>query len=188
MENNISFEKLRNIYVEMLKNGLEGEKIIHNIFFNYSTFVNNNEIIYKHKAIISKEFKTEFRNIFLIGSRHLGLKIENEKLILKNDFDSNTDYDYAIVDLKLFAKIFDEYKSDNNLYQKCLLNGFFHPKYNNSLKNDFDKKLSEINEKVSVCVYISEVSFIKKLYKYYSKVIFNEINKYIKMEDIKNEV
>ena len=86
MENNISFEKLRNIYVEMLNNGLEGEKIIHNIFFNYSTFVNNNEIIYKHKTIISKEFKTEFRNIFLIGSRHLGLKIENKKLILKNDF------------------------------------------------------------------------------------------------------
>lgn len=188
MENNISFEKLRNIYVEMLNNGLEGEKIIHNIFFNYSTFVNNNEIIYKHKTIISKEFKTEFRNIFLIGSRHLGLKIENKKLILKNDFDSNTDYDYAIVDLKLFAKLFDKYKSDNNLYQKCLLNGFFHPKYNDNLKNSFDKKLSKINEKVSVCVYISEVSFIKKLYRYYSKVIFNEINKYIKMEDVKNEV
>ena len=88
MENNISFEKLRNIYVEMLNNGLEGEKIIHNIFFNYSTFVNNNEIIYKHKTIISKEFKTEFRNIFLIGSRHLGLKIENKKRqILANEAD-----------------------------------------------------------------------------------------------------
>lgn len=49
---NLTLEKISNIYKEMLANGNSKEEIIKNIFINYSTFADNNQIIYNHKDYI----------------------------------------------------------------------------------------------------------------------------------------
>lgn len=136
----ITLEKIRQIYKEMLENGNTKEEIIQNIFLNYSTFIDNNQIIYKHKKYISEVFHTDFRNIFLIGSRHLGFKIEKNELKIKSEFNEKTDYDYAIIDTNLFSKYFDEFNEFNCKYKENICKGFLHPLYNLKLKKHIEKK------------------------------------------------
>lgn len=179
----LTLEKISSIYKEMIKNGNTKEEIIQNIFINYSTFIDNNQVIFNHKKIISKNLNTDFHNIFLIGSRHIGLKIEDNELKIKK-LDDTTDYDYAIIDPFLFSKYFDEHKSTKSKYFENLCNGMLHPMYNKNLKKYIEDKISDCFGKVSVCIYLSEKSFLKKLYSFYGEKIFEEISKIIMPEEI----
>lgn len=183
MEKGITLEKLKMIFNKMLSDGYNSEEIIHNIFLNYSTFVDDNEIIYKHKKIISQELGTDFRNVFLIGSRHLGIKIDDEVLLEKN-LTTDTDYDYAIIDLKLFSFFFDNYSCENPKYNEYLLKGYLHPLYNKPLKKNLRKILSKCEGKLSICFYISERAFIKKLNDYYGEILNSKLSEFIKPEII----
>lgn len=181
---NLTLEKISNIYKEMLANGNSKEEIIKNIFINYSTFADNNQIIYNHKDYISNIFHTDFRNIFLIGSRHLGLKIEKSELKIKSEFDEKTDYDYAIIDNNLFSKYFDEFGCEEKQYKSNFCKGFLHPLYNPLLKKHIEEKLKDIPGKISICIYLTEKSFIKKLYSYYGEIIFANISKIISLDQV----
>lgn len=172
----LSLEYLRKIYINMLEEGYGKEEVIKNLFLNYSTFVDDNQVIYSHKDKISKEFNIDLRNIFLIGSRHIGLKIENKELKFKSEFDENTDYDYAIIDANLFSRYFDQYESEDKKYLKNLCKGFLHPLYNKPLKAEIEKKIGNIPGKISICIYLSEKSFVRKLYKHYGEIIFKKIS------------
>jgi hypothetical protein len=191
----ITIEKLNGIYEKILENGKSVEDFIENVFLNYSTFATDNEIVYFHKKHIQKKIGTDFKNIFLIGSRHLGLKI-SEKEIISTEIKSDTDYDYAVVDKFLFSKYFDKYnisvnsgkrKSEYNIgiYGKHFCNGMLHPMYNKEFKEEMEELLVGLNGKVSVCIYLSEKSFSKRLSDYYKIPLLKKLGEIKKLEIVK---
>lgn len=185
----LTLEKLKIIYTNMLENGYDMKDFIHNIILNYSTFIDDNEKIFMHKRKISECLNVDFKNIFLIGSRHLGIKLEN-KIFINRELNSTVDYDYAIVDSKLFSKFFDEFpplknsdlSKDAQTYRNYILEGFLHPKYNINLKKNLKSLLTK-EEKISICIYLSEKSLINRQYSYYKDLFVRDM---AELADFKN--
>lgn len=193
----ITIEKLNGIFEKMLENGKSAEDFIENVFLNYSSFATDNETVYFHKKYIQENLGTDIKNIFLIGSRHLGLKIlKNE--IISAEIENETDYDYAVVDRFLFSKYFDKYsisvntkkdklkrKYEIDIYGKHFCNGMLHPGYNKKFKEETEELLKGIKEKISICVYLSEKSFSKRLAEYYKKPLMEKLSEIKGLESVK---
>lgn len=125
----------------------------------------------------------------------MGLKI-SEKEIISTEIKSDTDYDYAVVDKFLFSKYFDKYnisvnsgkrKSEYNIdiYGKHFCNGMLHPMYNKEFKEEMEELLVGLNGKVSVCIYLSEKSFSKRLSDYYKIPLLKKLGEIKKLEIVK---
>lgn len=175
--------------------GYETKDIIENLYLNYSS-VNDNDLIYKYKKIISKEFDVSLKDIRIIGSYHTNFsknKTTND-LIEKKTIDEISDFDFAIINTGLFIKYWSMANEDRNeIYNKKsffenLNNGKFHPKLlerSGRISKQIKEKMNKIatDKSCSVCIYAYEDAFIDSLCFYFEK----ELTAYFKSKLKKKE-
>ncbi|WP_306583930.1 hypothetical protein [Fusobacterium ulcerans] len=163
--------KILRKFEELHRNGKTFEEISENIFLNYSA-IKDIDLIYEIKKEISKEFSVNLMHIHLIGSSHTGFS----KDFVEKD---GKDYDFCIIDSQIFQEFLLKVQinritsTDLKCFYKNLSEGKLHYHYvDDELKNElyeiFEKirmKL-QIDKEISICFYISEKAFIKKISKF----------------------
>lgn len=183
--------------LDLKENGFNNMEIVENIFLNYSS-VYDNDTIYKLKKDISLRLKTDIINIRLIGSAHLGIKKNDETETLEL-VDNPSDYDFAIIDSKVFAFILNDISQKNlvtsqnkPIFCEHLSRGKLHLRYIKK-PNIISEICTEIESKnmlkknVSICIYLNEEFFINNLKVYFNNMFDNYYKKYkeIKIKKVK---
>lgn len=171
---------------EMLSSGYEMNEVAENLYLNYHSVTNTDEVYRLRKAIAIK-YNCNLNDVKLIGSAHTGYTIKDNKLQKR---DNPQDYDFAIINTEIFARYFhmveiDKIEKENkNKYMGAILNGKLHPRYAD--KGFFDKleqinrsimKELNVSKHVSVCFYLSEKDFIDGLVDYNSKLFIGELKR-----------
>lgn len=189
-------------FVELLKSGSNMESASENIYLNYSSVIDNDEV-FKIKKQLSLEFRCDINNVKLIGSSHTGFKLVNNrrkggfKIIDRNNPE---DYDFAIINSRVYVDQFNEIKIndivDSSNKYNCINNickGKIHPLYANQdyLENvnkicDKIQKKLNVNRHITVCFYLSEKKFIEGLVSFHKdlhSVLLKEIANQEKIPD-----
>lgn len=174
-------------FYELECKGNSVEEITENIYLNYPSLYENDQV-YVIRKKLSQIYNCNLNDIKLIGSAHIGFTFDmKEKELVERDEPS--DYDFAIIDTSLFSYYFDRVNFEvlrNKKRFQCNLNeGIIHPFYaDESFLEDLNKKHEEIkkeanlDKKISVCFYISEKSFIKKLTSFMNSIYIEVLKLY----------
>lgn len=177
-------EYLKKFY-ELKRKGWELKDIVKNIYFNYSSFDDNDDI-FRMKNEIAYLFGCKFKDVQLIGSSKTGYKIDNINYKLIKC--SPKDYDFCIIDSNIFSyylRRIDYYRIDKNKLNHFYMNlrrGKLHVKYlNEDLINDFEQKCDnickkmKINKRISICIYLDDDFYIDGLVYYFRNVYQSEL-------------
>lgn len=172
--------------IELKDKGFNDKEIIENIFLNYGSRYEN-DIIFKIKKDISKNFNLDINHIKLVGSAHSGIKVkEGTKEITSRKVPN--DLDFAIIDPKFFAYILEEIRGKKlvkyifrETFNLNLFYGKLHLMYvkESNPITTFCKSLDQkynLDQGISICVYLSETFFIQGL-EFFFKDIFSEYYK-----------
>lgn len=156
-------------------------------------FYENYEIAEEILSEISKFFGIFISDVLVCGSARLGFS-----LLKNHDFiPKESDLDLAIINPIIFSRIFDEviqetkgygdktlFKNNDeyDIYTKMVQKGIINPKYmpniykKRELKDFFkcmSNRYSDIFSSISICFYLSEVSFQNKQYSALNKWKYN---------------
>ena len=175
-------EKMQN----MLSNGYTMNEVAENLYLNYHSVINTDEV-YKLRKAIAKKYYCNLNDVKLIGSSHTGYTYKEGKLLKR---DNPKDYDFAIINQDVFTRYFhmvdvDKICKDKKIkYIDAILHGKLHPIYAdyaflNSLekKNQAIMKENNVKKHVSVCFYLSEKDFIDGLVRYNSDLYTGELRR-----------
>lgn len=172
---------------EMLSEGYSKEEVAENLYLNYHSVTNTDEV-YKIRKRIALSYGCNLNDVKLIGSSHTGYTYKDGQLRKQT---SPRDYDFAIISADTFVKYFHMIKydqirdNDKRMYVRHFTEGKIHPRYADA---DFRKALENINQKImqdlnvkrhiSVCFYISEKAFINGLVKYNNNLYAGELKRF----------
>lgn len=170
----------------MLSDGYSMEEVAENLYLNYHSVINTDEV-YRLRKMIAKKYNCNLNDVKLIGSSHTGYTYKEGKLQKR---DNPKDYDFAIINADVFVKYFHMVNLDKILdaekmkYIGGILNGKIHPLH---ADKDFKNKMEKINsgimkelnimKHVSVCFYLSEKAFIDGLVEYNSELYTGELRR-----------
>lgn len=186
--------------LQELKNLMNDEDILANLFLNYSSY-ENNDIVFILKKEISKKMNIDMKNIRLIGSGHTGFSVNREKQKIESK-DKIRDYDFVIIDKGFFDRITDEIeqknlylqgdatkylvfknqkiKTNREMFQQNFSKGKLHLMY---VKKElfivkiceqlerFIKEKFQMSLKISCCVYETETDFLNNQNYYYKRFL-----------------
>lgn len=184
-------ENLLDIFNSLREEGTDTSSIIQNIFLNYNAYRDNN-LIYTLKKAISNEFHIDFNNVKLIGSAHTGF---NKKTGSLKSVITPNDFDFAIIDSKLFSDIllsidFSQVNPEaTDCFKNNIIKGKLHILYtSNAVKTDINNRIQKaisrtgtiVEKKVTICVYPSEEAFLKNQEEYFSRLISSDLKQYSK--------
>ena len=160
------------------------EEVAENLYLNYHSVINTDEV-YRLRKTIAKKFECNLNDVKLIGSSHTGYTYKDGKLQKRED---PKDYDFAIINADVFVKYFHMVNlnkishAEKKKYMGGILHGKIHPLH---ADEDFFKKINKINSEimeelnvmkhVSVCFYLSEKAFIDGLVAYNSDLYTGEL-------------
>lgn len=180
--------------------GLSTKDIIENLYLNYSS-LNDNDLIFKYKKILSKEFNVSLKDIRLIGSFHTNFSKNKETnyIIKKDKIEDINDFDFAIINTSLFIEYWTKVNlnpnyelSNPNFFYSNLNNGKFHPKLlykNGSIYNEIQAKVKKTNsdKSLTICIYAFENAFINNLCFYFEQALSDYFRE-LKAEKLDNEL
>lgn len=186
-------------FEDLLKQQYTLEQVAENLYLNYQSVFNTDEV-YKIRKSISEKYGCSLNDVKLIGSAHTGYTFKNNKIMKRSN---PKDYDFGIINTSTFVNFFHKVKINNirdneekKIYTGQILNGKLHPKHADKdflseieyINNQIAEEL-EISRHITVCFYLSEKAFInglvsynKKLYSYKLKEISSEKNKIEELE------
>lgn len=158
---------------ELLSKGYTHQEIAENLYLNYQSVIDTDEV-YKIRKKISQKYLCNINDVKLIGSAHTGYTHTNGKILKR---ENPEDYDFAIISAEVFVRIFHKVNlknlRNNELYQRNVLRGKIHPFYaDNKLCTEINNNNKDISEElkitrhISVCFYLSEKAFIDGLVQY----------------------
>lgn len=171
---------------ELLTDGYSQDEVAENLYLNYQSVVNTDEV-YRIRKRIALDYGCNINDVKLIGSAHTGYTYKEGKLLKRED---PKDYDFAIINSDVFVTFFHRIDLDNiptyhrKFYVGAMLHGKIHP-YHADKK--FLREIEEINRHImvelnvkrhiSVCFYISEKAFIDGLVSYNSELYTGELKR-----------
>jgi len=171
---------------ELLSIGFSKTEVAENLYLNYHSVINTDEV-YKIRKRIASDFKCNINDVKLIGSAHTGYTYKEGKLLKR---DNPKDYDFAIINMDVFVRFFHEVdftkipKDSKEKYTRSILYGKIHPLYvNTKLLRNLEKnnkaimKDLEVERHISVCFYISEQAFIEGLVSYNKGLYTGELKR-----------
>lgn len=178
---------------ELLSDGYSMEEVAENLYLNYHSVINTDEV-YKIRKRIANDYNCNINDVKLIGSAHTGYTYKDSRLQKR---DHPKDYDFAIINANVFVKYFHKvdldqiHKDHKRYYIGAMLNGKLHPFHANKLLLDELEKMNQtimsdldVKMHISVCFYISEKAFIDGLVLYNSDLYTGELKR-IKEKDPK---
>ena len=131
---NMRGDKMGDYIVEMqnmLSKGYKMEEVAENLYLNYHSVINNDEV-YRLRKLIAIRYGCNLKDVRLIGSAHTGYTNKEGKIQKRDD---PKDYDFAIIDADVFTRYFhlvnmEKISKDNkSKYMGAFLNGKIHPRY-----------------------------------------------------------
>lgn len=177
---------------DMLSKGYSMDEVAENLYLNYHSVINTDEVYQLRKAI-AKKYNCNLNDVKLIGSSHTGYTYKDGKLLKR---DNPKDYDFAIINADVFTRFFhqvDLSKIDDGEKRKYaigILHGKLHPLHaNQDFLIKLEKKNTEIMKElkiakhVSVCFYLSEKDFINSLVYYNSELYTGELRRISEKKD-----
>jgi hypothetical protein len=183
-------EKMQN----MLSNGYSMDEVAENLYLNYHSVINTDEV-YRLRKAIAKKYNCNLNDVKLIGSAHTGYTYKDGKLQKR---DNPKDYDFAIINADIFIRFFHMVDVDKivanerRMYIDGILHGKFHPLHAGQeflrkleKKNATIMKELEVSKHVSVCFYLSEKDFIDGLVNYNSELYAGELRRISEQKDEK---
>lgn len=175
-------EKMQN----MLSEGYSMSEVAENLYLNYHSVINTDEV-YRLRKAIAKSYNCNLNDVKLIGSSHTGYTFKEGKLLKR---DNPKDYDFAIINGDVFTRFFHMVDMDKiggehkRMYIGAILHGKLHPLHaGQEFLEMLEKKNLEIMENlnvskhVSVCFYLSEKAFIDGLVKYNNELYVAELRR-----------
>ena len=181
----------------MLSDGYSMEEVAENLYLNYHSVINTDEV-YRLRKMIAKKYNCNLNDVKLIGSSHTGYTYKEGKLQKR---DNPKDYDFAIINTDVFVKYFHMVnldkisKAEKMKYMRGILNGKIHPLYaDKKFLNDIEKInlgiMNELNvmKHVSICFYLSEKAFIDGLVEYNSELYTGELRRISKQKGDENSM
>lgn len=176
----------------MLSSGYTMIEVAENLYLNYHSVINTDEVYQLRKAI-AKKYDCNLNDVRLIGSSHTGYTYKDGKLLKR---ENPKDYDFAIINADVYIRFFhmvDIDKIDKNekrMYTNGILRGKLHPLHaGKSFLKELEKKNKEImkeldvSKHVSVCFYLSEKDFIDGLVNYNSELYTGELRRISEQKD-----
>ena len=176
----------------MLSDGYTMDEVAENLYLNYHSVINTDEV-YRLRKAIARKYNCNLNDVKLIGSSHTGYTYKEGKLQKR---DNPKDYDFAIINADVFTRFFhmvdvDKIVGDEKKkYIGGILHGKLHPlhagkdflmkleKKNSSIMKDLN-----ISKHVSVCFYLSEKDFIDGLVSYNSELYAGELRRISEQKD-----
>ena len=177
-------------YIENMQNMLSAGytmvEVAENLYLNYHSVINKDEV-YRLRKAIAKKYDCNLNDVKLIGSSHTGYTYKCGKLLKR---ENPKDYDFAIINADVYIRFFhmvdiDQIeKKEKRMYINGILRGKLHPLHaGKRFLKELEKKNKEImkevdvSKHVSVCFYLSEKDFIAGLVKYNSELYTGELRR-----------
>lgn len=177
---------------DMLSEGYSMDEVAENLYLNYHSVINTDEV-YRLRKAIAKKYNCNLNDVKLIGSSHTGYTYKEGKLLKR---DNPKDYDFAIINADVYTRFFhmvdydkivDEHKRE---YVGGILRGKLHPLHaDKEFLNKLEKKNAtimkelEISKHVSICFYLSEKDFLDGLVYYNSELYAGELRRISEKKD-----
>lgn len=175
----------------MLSDGYSMDEVAENLYLNYHSVINTDEV-YRLRKAIAKRYNCNLNDVKLIGSSHTGYTYKKGKLLKR---DNPKDYDFAIINPDVFIRFFhmvDINKimdNDKRMYINGILHGKLYPLHAGKefllkleKKNNAIMRELSILKHVSVCFYLSEKDFIDGLVNYNSELYTGELRRISKQK------
>lgn len=176
----------------MLSDGYTMNEVAENLYLNYHSVINIDEVYQLRKAIATK-YDCNLNDVKLIGSSHTGYTYKDGKLLKR---ENPKDYDFAIINADVYIRFFHMIDIEKisgkgkRLYTNGILHGKLHPLH---AGKRFLEKLEKMNKEimeetgvskhVSICFYLSEKDFIDGLVKYDSELYAGELRRISEQKD-----
>lgn len=171
---------------DMLSKGYSMDEVAENLYLNYHSVINTDEV-YRLRKAIAKKYICNLNDVKLIGSSHTGYTYKEGKLLKR---DNPKDYDFAIINADVFIRFFHKVdyfkieKDEQVKYTNAILRGKLHPAHadkeflkNLEKKNQAIMKELGVVKHVSVCFYLSEKDFVDGLVYYNSGLYTGELKR-----------
>lgn len=176
----------------MLSEGYTMSEVAENLYLNYHSVINTDEV-YRLRKAISTKYNCDLSDVKLIGSSHTGYTYKEGKLQKRDD---PKDYDFAIINADVYIRYFHMVNSDSIVgeqrkkYIGGILHGKLHPLHaNQEFRTKLEKKNLaimkelDVTKHVSVCFYLSEKDFIDGLVNYNSGLYLGELKRISEQKD-----
>lgn len=176
----------------MLSNGYTMDEVAENLYLNYHSVINTDEV-YRLRKAIARKYNCNINDVKLIGSSHTGYTYKEGKLQKR---DNPKDYDFAIINADVFIRFFHMIDADKivgddkRMYIGGILHGKLHPLHAGQefltkleKKNSAIMKELNVSKHVSVCFYLSEKDFIDGLVSYNSELYAGELRRISEQKD-----
>lgn len=170
----------------MLSDGYSMNEVAENLYLNYHSVINTDEV-YRLRKAIANSYDCNLNDVKLIGSSHTGYTFKRGKLLKR---DNPKDYDFAIINADVFIRYFHMVDTDKiaeahkQMYVGAILHGKLHPFHAGQEflakleeKNSAIMKELNVSKHVSVCFYLSEKAFIDGLVDYNSELYTGELRR-----------